>query len=119
MAPESKERVVTQEETDQLRGFLADTFPALAEAEIVYTRVCLYCDTWDGHFWIAPDPARPGLVMATGGSGHGFKFAPMLGEWIADALEGKANPFLQKFRWRPEVHPPRGEEAARFQAEWQ
>jgi glycine/D-amino acid oxidase-like deaminating enzyme len=119
MAPESKERVVTQEEVDQLRGFLADTFPALAEAEIVYTRVCLYCDTWDGHFWIAPDPARAGLVMATGGSGHGFKFAPLLGEWIADALEGRADPFLPKFRWRPEVHPPRGEEAARFQAEWQ
>jgi glycine/D-amino acid oxidase-like deaminating enzyme len=119
MAPDARERVVTADEIGQLRGFLADTFPALAGAEVVYTRVCLYCDTWDGHFWIAPDPARPGLVMATGGSGHGFKFAPLLGEWIADALEGRVNPHLPKFRWRPEVHPPRGEEAARFQAEWQ
>jgi glycine/D-amino acid oxidase-like deaminating enzyme len=115
MAPESKERAVTQRETDQLRAFLADTFPTLADAEIVYTRVCLYCDTWDGHFWIAPDPDRPGLVMATGGSGHGFKFAPLLGEWIADALEGRANPHLPKFRWRPETRPARMEEAARYQ----
>ena len=30
--------------------------------------------------------------MATGGSGHGFKFAPMLGDWIADAVEGRAQP---------------------------
>ena len=115
MAPDSPERVVSPDETRQLREFLADTFPALAKAEIVYTRVCLYCDTWDGHFWIAPDPEREGLVLACGDSGHGFKFAPLLGEWIADALEARPNPILPKFRWRPEVHPPRGEEAARYQ----
>jgi glycine/D-amino acid oxidase-like deaminating enzyme len=115
MAPDSPERAVTQAETQQLRAFLKDTFPALATAEIVYTRVCLYCDTWDGHFWIAPDPEREGLVLATGDSGHGFKFAPLLGEWIADAVEARPNPILNKFRWRPEVHPPRGEEAARYQ----
>ncbi|HLF74245.1 MAG TPA: FAD-dependent oxidoreductase, partial [Anaerolineales bacterium] len=49
------ERAVTEAETTQLRNFLADTFPALAGAPIVYTRVCIYCDTWDGHLWIAPD----------------------------------------------------------------
>jgi len=115
MAPDSPERAVTRQETEHLRAFLAGTFPALAAAEIVYTRVCLYCDTWDGHFWIAPDPQREGLVLATGDSGHGFKFAPVLGDWIADAVEGRHNPLLAKFRWRPEVHPPRGEEASRYQ----
>ena len=114
MAPDSPERVVTQRETEHLRAFLADTFPTLREAEIIYTRVCLYSDTWDGHFWIAPDPRREGLVLATGDSGHGFKFAPLLGEWIADAVEARPNPILPKFRWRPEIHPPRGEEASRF-----
>jgi glycine/D-amino acid oxidase-like deaminating enzyme len=108
MAPDSPERAVTPAETEHLREFLKVTFPALAEAEIVYTRVCLYSDTWDGHFWIAPDPQREGLVLATGDSGHGFKFAPVLGEWIADAVEGRPNPILSKFRWRPEVHPARG-----------
>jgi glycine/D-amino acid oxidase-like deaminating enzyme len=97
-----------------MRDFLASTFPALAHAPIVETRICLYCDTYDGHFWIAPDPERPGLILATGDSGHGFKFAPLLGEIIADAAEGKPNPLLKKFRWRPEIGPEAGKEAARF-----
>jgi glycine/D-amino acid oxidase-like deaminating enzyme len=112
LAPESPERVVNAVEVDEFRAFLGRSLPALATAPIVYTRVCLYCDTWDGHFWIAPDPEREGLVLATGDSGHGFKFAPLLGEWIADAVEGRPNPMLAKFRWRPEVHPPRGDEEA-------
>jgi glycine/D-amino acid oxidase-like deaminating enzyme len=110
--PESPERRVRDEDVAALRAFLADTFPQLAAAPLVGTRVCLYCDTWDGHFWIAPDPARPWLVLATGGSGHAFKFAPVLGELIADAVEGRA---VDKFRWRPDVKPPRAEEAARHQ----
>jgi len=111
----SGERVVTEAETRRLRTFLADTFPVLADAPIVYTRVCIYCDTWDGHLWIAPDPEREGVVVATGGSGHAFKFAPVLGGIIADATEGRPNPILHKFRWRPEVRPPKTEEAARYQ----
>jgi glycine/D-amino acid oxidase-like deaminating enzyme len=68
--------VVTAEDEKNLREFLASTFPSLADAPIVYTRVCMYCDTHDGHFWIARDPEREGLVVAAGDSGHGFKFAP-------------------------------------------
>jgi glycine/D-amino acid oxidase-like deaminating enzyme len=115
MSPESPKRVVTPEEEKNLRAFLSDTIPALAHAPIAYTRLCMYCDTHDGHFWIAPDPERPGLVISTGDCGHGFKFAPMLGGIIADAVEGKSNPLLQKFRWRPEVRPGQEKEAARFQ----
>lgn len=51
--------------------------------------------------------------MAAGGSGHGFKFAPVLGDLIADAALEIRNPWLTKFRWRAEVLPQRGEEAAR------
>jgi glycine/D-amino acid oxidase-like deaminating enzyme len=110
------ERVVTPEQAAHLREFLRGAFPALADAPIVHTRVCVYGDTWDGHFWIARDPERDGLVVAAGGAGHGFKFAPILGDLIADAVEGAPNPILHKFRWRPEVRPPRSEEAARHQA---
>lgn len=117
MHPESPQRVVTPEETAHFREFLRATFPRLAEAPIVYTRVRLYCDTWDEHLWIARDPQREGLVVAAGGSGHAFKFAPALGDIIADALEEAPNPLLRKFRWRPEVRPARGEEAARHHAE--
>ncbi len=114
MSPGSVERAVTRQEEKDLREFLSDSLPALAHAPIVYTRICMYCDTHDGDFWIAPDPERPGLVIATGDCGHGFKFAPMLGEITADAVEMRANPLLQKFRWRPEVKAGATKEAARF-----
>jgi glycine/D-amino acid oxidase-like deaminating enzyme len=114
MSPDSAERVVTQQEEEDVRGFLRSTIPALAGAPIVYTRICMYCDTHDGHFWIAPDPERPGLVIAAGDCGHGFKFAPVLGEIIADAVESKSNRWLKKFRWRPEIKSGEQKEAARF-----
>jgi glycine/D-amino acid oxidase-like deaminating enzyme len=114
MSPDSPDRTVTPQEEENLREFLSSTFPALANASIVYSRICMYCDTNDGHFWIASDPERPGLIVAAGDSGHGFKFAPVLGEIIADAVEGKSNPLLQKFRWRPEVRSGEQKEAARF-----
>jgi glycine/D-amino acid oxidase-like deaminating enzyme len=114
MSPESPERAVTTEDEKNLREFLASTFPALTDAPIVYSRVCMYCDTHDGHFWIARDPDRKGLVIAAGDCGHGFKFAPVLGEIIADAVEEKPNPILQKFRWRPEVRLGSGMDVARF-----
>src|SRR6266699_770407 len=114
MSPDSPERAVTKEEENKMRQFLSDSFPGLADAPIVFTRICLYCDTHDGNFWIAPDPERPQLIIAAGDCGHGFKFAPVLGEIIADAVEGKSNPLLEKFRWRPEVKAGETKEAARF-----
>lgn len=110
MHPDSEERVVSQRETEALRLFLEDAIPALAAAPIAATRVCVYCDTRDQHFWIAPDPERRGLVVAAGGSGHAFKFAPLVGDLIADALEGKV---LPPFAWR--VESKKGEEQARHQ----
>ena len=113
MSPESPKRAVTAEDQGNLREFLSSTFPLLADAPIVYSRVCMYCDTHDGHFWIAPDPDRQGLVIAAGDCGHGFKFAPVLGEIIADAVEGKDSPLLAKFRWRPDVRAGSGTDVAR------
>ncbi len=107
-------RVVTPDDERRLRAFLAETFPALADAEVVYTRRCLYADTQDEHFWIARDPDRQGLTVAGGGSGHGFKFAPVLGRLIADVVEGRATPLADKFGWRPALRMDRGQEAARY-----
>lgn len=112
--PEHDERAVYEEDCAQLRGFLASTFPALLEAEIVYTRRCLYNDTLDEHFWIDRHPGKEGLSVATGGSGHGFKFAPVLGGLIADVVENKTNDWAQKFRWRNLAADTQGQEASRF-----
>ena len=112
---EGDERVVTAEDVADLRAMLADTFPALVDAEIVYMRRCLYSDTPDGHFWIDRHPHRSGLTVAAGDSGHGFKFAPVLGPLIADVVEGKSNQWAAKFRWRSLPPVAVSEEAARFQ----
>ncbi|MDH3495856.1 MAG: FAD-dependent oxidoreductase [Gemmatimonadota bacterium] len=110
-------RLVTPAQEARIRALLDETIPTLAGAEVVYRRLCLYADTQDEDFWIARDPSREGLTVASGGSGHGFKFAPVLGRLIADTVEGREHPLAHKFRWRPEVRLSRGTEAARFHGE--
>ena len=89
------------EETDKaLRAFLQETFPDLTETPIHSRRLCFYCDSWDGNFWIDWDPDHENLFVATGGSGHGFKFAPVMGKLIADRFEGRKNEWSDRFRWR-------------------
>lgn len=117
--PRNDVRVVTTEQIEMLRDFLSQTFPELVDAPLVYTRLCLYCDVLDGHFWIDRHPQWQGLTIASGGSGHGFKFGPVLGELIADALEGKDNPDLQRFRWRELDAATVNEEATRHKVKRQ
>jgi glycine/D-amino acid oxidase-like deaminating enzyme len=95
------------------RAFLAKALPSLAEAPVVGSRVCLYCDSLDGDLLIDRDPDREGLVVAAGGSGHGFKFAPVIGEIVADVVEGRSNPWRERFRWR--TGGKSGREEARLQ----
>lgn len=98
-------RIVEPSWTERCRAFLGGALPELADAPLIDTRLCLYCDTFDGDFWIDRHPNRIGLTVAAGGSGHAFKFAPLLGTIVADVVEGKTNRWAQRFRWRP-----RGEE---------
>jgi sarcosine oxidase / L-pipecolate oxidase len=93
-------REVTKEDELHLRQFLTENIPILADALIVKTRLCPYTDTWDSNFYIDHVPNQPGLLVASGGSGHAFKFAPVLGTIIADVIERKPNPFAYRFAWR-------------------
>jgi len=93
-------RRVEPEWEERCREFLGATFPGLVDAPLVATRLCLYCDTRDTDFWIDHDPEREGLVVAAGGSGHGFKFVPLLGRVIADVVEHVPNRFAARFAWR-------------------
>ncbi|HEY5948715.1 MAG TPA: FAD-dependent oxidoreductase [Kofleriaceae bacterium] len=115
IAPGDDRPAVTDAQEAALREMLRDTFPALADAPIAARRLCVYCDTADEHFWIARDPSRPHVVVATGGSGHAFKFAPVLGDLIAAIAIGDPHPLAHKFRWRPELVAT-GSEAARHHA---
>jgi glycine/D-amino acid oxidase-like deaminating enzyme len=105
-------RTTQPEDEVALRSFLRESLPALSEAPLAASKTCLYCDSFDGDFWIGRDPDRPGLAVAAGDSGHGFKFAPILGAIIADALEGIDTPATRRFAWR--VPGTRRTEDARF-----
>ncbi|NDF01054.1 MAG: FAD-dependent oxidoreductase, partial [Verrucomicrobia bacterium] len=93
-------RTVSPDEEPRFRAFLRDTFPTAADAPLIGTRLCLYCDTFDGNFWFDHHPQRPGLFVAAGDSGHAFKFAPVLGGIIADAVERDSENVIDRFRWR-------------------
>lgn len=98
--PDQDDRQIKDKEVADMRDFLKKSFPKLAEAPLVYTRRCLYTDTLDGHFWIDHHPDIQGLSVSTGGSGHGMKMGPIIGEMTADMVEGKSHEFSARYRWR-------------------
>ena len=110
MSPDEP-RTVTAAQMAALRALCADVFPTLADAPIAESRLCVYGDSSDGHFWITRHPGRPNLTIACGGSGHAFKFAPVLGGLIADAMLGA--PVSSRFRWRPQIASGMRGDAAR------
>ncbi|MEM6865817.1 MAG: FAD-dependent oxidoreductase [Bacteroidota bacterium] len=98
--PDDDDRQITDIEVRDMRSFVKQTFPELYDAPLVFTRRCLYIDTLDGHFWIDRHPKIQGLSVSSGGSGHGLKMAPLLGEMAADIVEGKSHEFSKRYRWR-------------------
>ncbi|KAG9254068.1 FAD dependent oxidoreductase [Emericellopsis atlantica] len=82
-----------------IKGFVRDYLPELIDCEMT-SRLCWYTDSYDNHFVIDFVPDHHGLMVATGGSGHGFKFLPNLGEHVVDRIEGKKNDYLQYWNWR-------------------
>lgn len=87
-----------------LKRFTDDHLPELGEEgiDIALTRVCWYTDTFDNHFIIDHVPEEKGLFVATGGSGHAFKYLPNIGNWVVDVLEGVGldRPAIKAWRWR-------------------
>ena len=95
------------------KKFLQDSLPMLSDCKIVYQRLCLYSDTFDGDFLISKVPKVEGLIVACGGSGHAFKFGPLLGEIIADVIEEKPNKESERFKWRVPIAKKKGEEESK------
>lgn len=92
--PDTQSRIVSAEGAEWARKYVARRFPALKDAPIVETRVCQYENTSNGDFLIDRHPEMPNVWLAGGGSGHGFKHGPALGEYLAAQIcgEGKAEP---------------------------
>jgi sarcosine oxidase len=93
-------REVAAVEIDAVRAVMRRFIPG-ADGPLRKSVVCLYTNTPDNHFWIDRHPAHPQVLIASPCSGHGFKFAPVIGEILADLVQGRAPRFeLQLFRRR-------------------
>ena len=75
-----------------MRAFVTRRFPALTGAPLLGAEVCQYENSPDGHFIIDRHPAMPDVWIAGGGSGHGFKMGPALGELLARKVREDASP---------------------------
>jgi glycine/D-amino acid oxidase-like deaminating enzyme len=90
--PDRDDRTPSAEAEADARGYLARRFPALADAPLVFSRVCPYALTGDTNFLVARHPEEERVWLLGGGSGHGFKHGPALAEYVAGLLEGDAEP---------------------------
>ena len=89
--PDDGDRCVSSQSVSDARQFLADRFPALREAPLAECRVCQYENTSNGDFLIDRHPHMENVWLAGGGSGHGFKHGPAVGEYVcARVVEGGA-----------------------------
>ena len=81
--PDTQSRIASTEALDAARKFVARRFPTLKNAPVVETRVCQYENTSNGDFLIDRHPEFDNVWLVGGGSGHGFKHGPSLGEYVA------------------------------------
>ena len=86
--PDSGNRVVTGEGLAEVRRYLARRLPELKDAPVTETRVCQYENTSNGDFLIDLHPQFDNVWLVGGGSGHGFKHGPVVGEYVAARIEG-------------------------------
>jgi glycine/D-amino acid oxidase-like deaminating enzyme len=88
--PETGSREITQAGLTHARAVLRTRFPGLAGAPLLETRVCQYENTSSGDFLIDRHPDRNNVWLVGGGSGHGFKHGPYVGEYVASQIAGTA-----------------------------
>jgi sarcosine oxidase len=95
----SGDRMVDPESARLARAYLAKRFPDLAGQPFVETRVCQYETTPDTHFLIDRHPRWSNVWLVGGGSGHGFKHGPAIGEAVVARLGGRGpEPGEERFR---------------------
>ena len=96
--PDTMDREVHPEDEEVLRRFISRYFP-LAAGELLDRKTCIYTNTPDEQFMIGVLPDQPQVSVAAGFSGHGFKFASVIGEIMADlAQNGVTNYDIELFR---------------------
>ncbi len=95
--PDDLRRDVSDEELDPLRTF-ASTYLRGVTSRVTRTAVCMYTNTPDEHFVIDLDPEDARVVVISACSGHGFKFAPVIGDIAADLVcDGRTSRDISRF----------------------
>ena len=88
--PDTGDRIVSPASLTAVRAYLLRHMPALAKAVVTETRVCQYENTSNGDFLIDRHPGFENVWLVGGGSGHGFKHGPAVGEHVAALISGDA-----------------------------
>jgi len=86
--------IIPREMVHSIRQATSAFYPDLGERRFAGMRMCWYTDTPDSDWLIDFHPDHPSVLFATGGSGHAYKFLPVLGRLVADRLEKKLDPSL-------------------------
>lgn len=89
--PDNGSRVISAEGLKSTRSYLAKRMPTLADAPVVETRVCQYENTSTGDFLVDAHPEFSNVWIVGGGSGHGFKHGPAVGEYVVGRISGRGS----------------------------
>lgn len=96
--PETVDREVRPADVERIRAFIRGRMPA-ADGPLATSRICQYTNTPDDRFVIDRHPTTPGVAFASACSGHGFKFAPLIGDILADlVIDGATSWPIDAFR---------------------
>lgn len=87
--PDFSVRWIDEQYHERAHQVVRDRFPALADMPLVKTHSCHYESSASGNFIIAPHPGLENVWIAGGGSAEGYKFAPKIGEYVAQRVTGQ------------------------------
>ena len=90
--PDTGDRTIDPGSIDTARSWLQRRFPTLADAPVVESRVCQYENTSTGDFLIDRHPDHDNVWIVGGGSGHGFKHGPAVGEYVTQLVTTNKTP---------------------------
>ena len=103
--PTSGDRTASKTGLESARNYLAKRFPSMKDAPLLESRVCQYENSPDGNYIIDKHPEAENTWVIGGGSGHGFKLGPALGEFVADRVIGnkRIDPFFALSRFNNDL----------------
>ncbi|KAI1863399.1 uncharacterized protein JN550_009510 [Neoarthrinium moseri] len=99
---DDKEANIPLEALEAAKDIISSNMPELTELGISSTKLCWYTDSIDNSFVVDFVPGKPRVAICSGGSGHGFKFLPILGREVVKILEGngKQTVYGSMWQWR-------------------